>query len=219
MENSSTEYGSSSSHLWWLDNSHNRCHQSQWLQFTLSEFEKKVKKMLSLIEEDGDSFAERAEVFYKKRPSIIASAEDLHGSYRSLAEKYNQLVSGYENGSDHDHDAGLDFERWLSLESRTELKKMKHGVLRFDDDFEIGWNKLRLTLMKLVQDSLEQKVELVKRNNDNREAINDLRAYIRKLLVQNIELKSKLAQTKGDIKRNESQLSRAEDVILKEILP
>ncbi|KVH96179.1 KIP1-like protein [Cynara cardunculus var. scolymus] len=129
MENSSTEYGSSSSHLWWLDNSHNRCHQSQWLQFTLSEFEKKVKKMLSLIEEDGDSFAERAE------------------------------------------------------------------------------------------DSLEQKVELVKRNNDNREAINDLRAYIRKLLVQNIELKSKLAQTKGDIKRNESQLSRAEDVILKEILP
>ncbi|KAI3729233.1 hypothetical protein L6452_17886 [Arctium lappa] len=186
----------------------------------LYQFEKKVKKMLSLIEEDGDSFEKRAEMFYENRPSIIASAEDLHGSYRSLAEKYNQLVVGYVNVCDHGHDSGLEFMRRLSLESQAEkLKKMKHGVLRVDDDFENGWNKLRLTVMKLVQDRLEQKVELVKRNNENREAIDDLRAYIRKLLVKNIELKSKLAHTKGDIKRDESQLSRAEDVILKEILP
>ncbi|KAJ9549227.1 hypothetical protein OSB04_021770 [Centaurea solstitialis] len=230
MENSSTEYGSSSSssHSWWLDNSHNHCHQSQWLQSTLSEFEKKVEKMLSLIEGNGDNFAKKSEMFYEKRPSIVASVEDLHGSYRSLAEKYNKLITGSEDvhpnwfppklqDSDHDHDSNLDLERRLSLKIRTELKKMKHGVFQFDDDLENGGNILRLNEMKLVQDRLEQKVELVKRNDENREAIDDLHAYIRKLLAQNIELKSKLAHAKGT--QNTSHLSGSEDVILEEILP
>jgi hypothetical protein len=49
--------------------------------------------MLSIIEDDGVSFAKRAEMFYKSRPELIKMVEDLHKSYRLLAQKYDQLKS------------------------------------------------------------------------------------------------------------------------------
>ncbi|ERN16868.1 hypothetical protein AMTR_s00057p00147680 [Amborella trichopoda] len=47
--------------------------------------------MLKLIEEDADSFAQRAEMYYKKRPELIAMVEDFYRAYRSLAERHDQL--------------------------------------------------------------------------------------------------------------------------------
>lgn len=55
--------------------------------------------MLSIIEEDGDSFAKRAEMYYMRRPQLIKVVEDLHKSYRSLAEKYDQLRSDHHLGN------------------------------------------------------------------------------------------------------------------------
>ncbi|EXB81216.1 hypothetical protein L484_013157 [Morus notabilis] len=76
---------------WWCDGSHNRPNQSQWLQTNLSELDEKIKVMLSIIEEDGDSFAKRAEMYYKRRPQLVKVLKELHKSYSSLAEKYDQL--------------------------------------------------------------------------------------------------------------------------------
>lgn len=90
MEKNSSDHGSS--HSWWLDN-HNRPHQSLWLQSTLSEFSTEIKTMLTLIEDDGDAFAKRAEMFYQKRPELIRLLEDLHRSFCALADKYDQLKS------------------------------------------------------------------------------------------------------------------------------
>ncbi|KAE8681716.1 hypothetical protein F3Y22_tig00111310pilonHSYRG00055 [Hibiscus syriacus] len=44
---------------------------SKWLQENLTDMDSKVKQMIKLIEEDADSFARRAEMYYKKRPELI----------------------------------------------------------------------------------------------------------------------------------------------------
>ncbi|CAK9175934.1 unnamed protein product [Ilex paraguariensis] len=83
-----------SSHSWWFD-SHNSSspRKSPWLQSTLAELDEKTKAMLKLVEEDADSFAQRAEMYYKKRPELINMVEDFYRAHRSLAERYDQVKS------------------------------------------------------------------------------------------------------------------------------
>ncbi|XP_020108750.1 protein NETWORKED 3C-like [Ananas comosus] len=78
---------------WWFG-SHYSSRQSPWLASTLSELEYKTKQMLNLVEADADSFAQRAEMYYKKRPLLLSMIEDFYRSHRSLAEQYDQLKSG-----------------------------------------------------------------------------------------------------------------------------
>ncbi|KAE9593855.1 hypothetical protein Lal_00036472 [Lupinus albus] len=78
------------SQWWWLDNN-NTAKRSSWLQSTLSELNEKTKRMLKLIEEDADSFAQRAEMYYKKRPELLIMVEDFYRTHRSLAERYDQI--------------------------------------------------------------------------------------------------------------------------------
>ncbi|KAF3779558.1 NETWORKED 3A protein [Nymphaea thermarum] len=84
------------SYSWWWE-SHNSPRQSGWLQSALSELDDKTKTMLKLIEEDADSFAQRAEMYYRKRPELVRIVEDFYRSYRSLAERYDQLKSDMVN--------------------------------------------------------------------------------------------------------------------------
>ncbi|KAK7396837.1 hypothetical protein VNO78_17998 [Psophocarpus tetragonolobus] len=78
------------SHWWWLD-SHTSTNRSPWLESTLSELNEKTRAMLKLIEEDADSFAKRAEMYYKKRPELVSMVEDFYRTHRSLAERYDQV--------------------------------------------------------------------------------------------------------------------------------
>lgn len=59
----------------------------------LAELDEKTKRMLKLIEEEADSFAQRAEMYYKKRPELISMVEDFYRTHRSLAERYDQVKS------------------------------------------------------------------------------------------------------------------------------
>lgn len=59
----------------------------------MKELDEKTKAMLKLIEEDADSFARRAEMYYKKRPELINMVEDFYRAHRSLAERYDQIRS------------------------------------------------------------------------------------------------------------------------------
>lgn len=49
--------------------------------------------MLKLIEEDADSFAQRAEMYYRKRPELIKMVEEFYRAHRLLAERYDQFKS------------------------------------------------------------------------------------------------------------------------------
>lgn len=52
----------------------------------------KVKSMIKLIEEDADSFARRAEMYYKKRPELMKLVEEFYRAYRALAERYDHAT-------------------------------------------------------------------------------------------------------------------------------
>ncbi|MCD7467350.1 hypothetical protein HAX54_004757 [Datura stramonium] len=75
---------------WWAA-SHIRTKQSKWLEQSLQDMEEKVEDVIKLIEEDGDSFAKRAEMYYKKRPELINFVEESYRAYRALAERYDKL--------------------------------------------------------------------------------------------------------------------------------
>ncbi|KAK7305555.1 hypothetical protein VNO77_43461 [Canavalia gladiata] len=57
-----------------------------------SEMERNVRQMLKLIEEEGDSFAQKAEMYYQKRPELISLVEEFYRGYRSLAERYEHVT-------------------------------------------------------------------------------------------------------------------------------
>ncbi|KAG5514330.1 hypothetical protein RHGRI_035669 [Rhododendron griersonianum] len=86
-----------SPHRWWFDSYNHKDtaspRRSPWLQSTLSELDEKTKAMLNIIEQDADSFAQRAEMYYKKRPELISMVEDFYRAQRSLAERYDQVKS------------------------------------------------------------------------------------------------------------------------------
>ncbi|KAK4762969.1 hypothetical protein SAY86_008737 [Trapa natans] len=73
---------------WWWD-SHISPKNSKWLQENLSDMDVKIKLMIKLIEEDADSFARRAEMYYKKRPELLKLVEEFYRAYRALAERYD----------------------------------------------------------------------------------------------------------------------------------
>ncbi|CAL9129491.1 unnamed protein product [Musa acuminata var. zebrina] len=52
----------------------------------------KVNTIIKLLEEDADSFARRAEMYYKKRPELLKLVEELYRAYRALAEKYDHAT-------------------------------------------------------------------------------------------------------------------------------
>ncbi|KAF9608651.1 hypothetical protein IFM89_010435 [Coptis chinensis] len=61
--------------------------------------DEKVKYMLKLIDEDGDSFAKRAEMYYRKRPELISFVEEFYRAYRSLAERYDHISGELQNAN------------------------------------------------------------------------------------------------------------------------
>ncbi|XP_044474993.1 protein NETWORKED 2A-like [Mangifera indica] len=74
---------------WWA--SHIRTKQSKWLEQSLQDMEEKVDEMLKIIENDGDSFVQRVNMYYRKRPILINNVEYSYRSYRALAERYDHL--------------------------------------------------------------------------------------------------------------------------------
>ncbi|KAF1871951.1 hypothetical protein Lal_00012168 [Lupinus albus] len=53
--------------------------------------EEKVQSVLKLLEEDGDSFAKRANMYFKNRPEMINFVEESFRAYRSLADRYDHI--------------------------------------------------------------------------------------------------------------------------------
>ncbi|KAE8727603.1 hypothetical protein F3Y22_tig00005459pilonHSYRG00335 [Hibiscus syriacus] len=77
------------SQWWWFRTRHGGSNRS------LSELDNKTKAMLKLMEGDGDSSAQRAEMYCKNRPELINVVEYLYRSHRSLAELYDRVKSGH----------------------------------------------------------------------------------------------------------------------------
>ncbi|XP_010453547.1 PREDICTED: protein NETWORKED 4A-like [Camelina sativa] len=83
---------------WWWD-SHIGLKNSKWLENNLDEMDRSVKRMVKLIEEDADSFAKKAEMYYQKRPELISLVDEFHRMYRSLAERYENITGELRKSS------------------------------------------------------------------------------------------------------------------------
>ncbi|XP_056169741.1 protein NETWORKED 1D-like isoform X2 [Syzygium oleosum] len=76
---------------WWWG-SHITPKNSKWLMENVTDMDAKVKQMINIIEEDADSFARRAEMYYKRRPELLQLVEDFYRAYRGLAERYDHAT-------------------------------------------------------------------------------------------------------------------------------
>ncbi|XP_050905353.1 protein NETWORKED 2D isoform X4 [Lathyrus oleraceus] len=88
----------SNAYSWWWA-SHIRTKQSKWMEQNLQDMEEKVQHAIKLVEEDGDSFAKRAEMYYKKRPELISFIEETYKAYRALAERYDHISTELQNAN------------------------------------------------------------------------------------------------------------------------
>ncbi|CAA7027200.1 unnamed protein product [Microthlaspi erraticum] len=88
----------SNAYSWWWA-SHVRTKQSKWLEENLQDIEEKVQYALKLLEDEGDSFAKRAEMYYKRRPELISFVEEAFKAYRALAERYDHISKELQNAN------------------------------------------------------------------------------------------------------------------------
>ncbi|CAN1795533.1 Protein NETWORKED 4A [Linum perenne] len=58
----------------------------------VGKMDRNIKRMLKLIEEDGDTLIKKAEMYYQKRPELISLIEEFYRMYRSLAERYDNVT-------------------------------------------------------------------------------------------------------------------------------
>lgn len=62
-------------------------------RFLMSEMDQSVKRMLELINEEGDSFAKRVEIYIQKRPQLVAQVQEFYRMFKSLSERYEKATS------------------------------------------------------------------------------------------------------------------------------
>lgn len=124
---------------WWWD-SHISPKNSKWLQENISEMDKNVKTMIKLVEEDGDSFAKRAEMFYKSRPELMQLIEVCYRAYRALAERYDHANSALRQAHQTMSEAFPDrLPPLLQLDELEETDQLLRGdetANEFEFDFE-----------------------------------------------------------------------------------
>uniref|UniRef100_A0A1J3J942 NAB domain-containing protein n=1 Tax=Noccaea caerulescens TaxID=107243 RepID=A0A1J3J942_NOCCA len=198
-----------SSKWWWIGN-HNTTNFSPWLHSTLSELDEKTEEMLRVIDEDADSFAARAEMYYKKRPELIAMVEQFYRSHRSLAERYDLLrpSSVHKHGSEsHEKSSTCDETSWSeACETHEEYaeSEVDDGEIKWVDGGETdgiveetesyGGDNGNHEMMKEEIERLreENKVysEMVReKDEEKREAIRQMSLAIQMLKEENSELK------------------------------
>ncbi|KAL8129847.1 hypothetical protein V2J09_019002 [Rumex salicifolius] len=78
------------SHSWWENHTNPR--NARWLATSLKDMERNTVHMMKLIEDDEDSFARKAEMYYKRRPELITQVHEYQRMYRILAQRYEQLT-------------------------------------------------------------------------------------------------------------------------------
>ncbi|KAA8541500.1 hypothetical protein F0562_025463 [Nyssa sinensis] len=75
-----------------------------WLQCIISDLDERMKILALNLppEEDyADTFAERSEAYYRKRPQLLALLQDLYNGYISLADRYCQGLAKQQKQQHH----------------------------------------------------------------------------------------------------------------------
>lgn len=171
-----------------------------------------------MIDEDADSFAARAEMYYKKRPELVAMVEEFYRSHRSLAERYDLLrpSSVHKHGAEsHEKSSTCDESSWSeACETHEEYaeSEVDDGERKWVDEGEIdgiveekessqvdyGEDNGNCEMVKEEIERLreENKVysEMVReKDEEKREAIRQMSLAIQMLKEENSELKKRVS--------------------------
>lgn len=91
-----------------------------------TEIESRMQVMrISALEDNqtGETFSQRAEWFYQRRPLLLSLYQDLFDGYATLLNRYNQAKQQNPKPVSHDNDTDIssEVESILSLNRRRSL--------------------------------------------------------------------------------------------------
>ncbi|PAN21816.1 hypothetical protein PAHAL_3G490600 [Panicum hallii] len=202
---------------WWWD-SHISPKNSKWLQENLTDMDSKIKVMIKIIDEDADSFARRAEMYYKRRPELMSLLEELYRAYRALAERYDhaagelrqahkKMAEAFPDEFQLDFDDDLPTET-ASTESETDNRDMTPFFLSF---IKAGDSKKRA---KDDQDheKLQKEISsLSQENQDLKKKISSVLEKSNKAESEVLSLKVALADQEAEKEAAFSQCQQSSD--------
>lgn len=88
----------------------------------LTDMEDVMAETLNIIHNEGESFSQRAEMYYRKRPQLVGYVEEVFRSYRALAERYDLLSKELQSAN---HTIAIVFPEQVHIElMRMMLKKV-----------------------------------------------------------------------------------------------
>ncbi|CAE5956427.1 unnamed protein product [Arabidopsis arenosa] len=185
--------------------------------FVIEELDEKTKEMLRVIDEDADSFAARAEMYYKKRPELIAMVEEFYRSHRSLAERYDLLrpSSVHKHDSEsHEKSSTCDESSWSeACETHEEYaeSEIDNGESKWVDEGEIdgiveeiessqveygeangNYEMMKEEMERLREENKVYSEMVTEKDEEKREAIRQMSVAIQMLKEENSELKQRL---------------------------
>ncbi|KAL2555321.1 kinase-interacting family protein-like [Forsythia ovata] len=158
-----------------------------WLLCTIADLDERMKVLMWKIpkEDNADSFAERANAYYHKRPQLLALLQDLYNDYLSLADRYCQSLSKNnrrhhcsspllpsspdENEPSDQGDLGevidseadsLSFQPPFPLPAKVDVEMLIADVVMNTVDYEILSNELRMAEKRCSESA--RKIELQK---------------------------------------------------------
>ncbi|XP_073270002.1 uncharacterized protein [Primulina huaijiensis] len=200
---------SKKSHSWWWDSYINPTN-SKWLQDNLEEVEELVKRIIKIIEADADSFARRAELYYKRRPELLNLVEEIYRTHRSLAERYDVVAGELRKSIPFDlvsQGSGVsDVGSEQSIHSSD--RKKSHGKSRaagFDVFLGSGGSGSELNNKGDGSSSSESETDDSSIDNYNITPSND--GETQELRQKNIELENQLGEVKEKLKMLQEEIS------------
>ncbi|KAJ9543199.1 hypothetical protein OSB04_022906 [Centaurea solstitialis] len=202
-----------SAYWWWFDkqNNNNTTRKSPWLRSTLAELDEKTESMLKIIEEDADSFAQRAEMYYKKRPELINLLEDIYRTHRSLALRYDQATKS-DSSSSHLYDTyseSFDFDPDQDSgepENHDDREHEEDRIRAESGPSEV--KNLREEIEKIKKENKFEKELLVQKDEEKREAIRQLSLSVDLLKQENMNLKKRISKDSSKKKASGSSFTR-----------
>lgn len=182
-----------------------------------------------MIDEDADSFAARAEMYYKKRPELIAMVEEFYRSHRSLAERYDLLrpSSVHKHGSEsHEISSTCDVSSWSeACETHEEYaeSEVDDGERKWVDEGEIdgivaemestqvdygedngNYEMMKEEVERLREENKVYSEMVMEKDEEKREAIRQMSLAIQMLKEENSELKKRVSTVVAKHKEGDS---------------
>ncbi|THG07248.1 hypothetical protein TEA_023761 [Camellia sinensis var. sinensis] len=199
----------------------------------------KVTAMIMLIEEDADSFARRAEMYYKKWPELMKLVEEFYRAYRALAERYDhttgQLCQADRTMAEcepHRPEMPHRYEHCLEKISKLECElscaqeeirclnsvvllettKNKRYQALMEQVESVGLNpKCIASSVRDLQDENTKLRQICKEDKDDKEALFKKLENMEQLLDKNVILESSLLDLSSELKGSQANVKALQE--------